>query len=75
MRPAARIVLVLWRISQNGNEKKIAENRILAQEGSQPVINTLSGGKQLPMPLGDDGDGAVHDLDGGLIVDRVGWHG
>src|SRR5262249_2022167 len=29
------------------------------------------GGKQLPVPLGDDLDGAVDHFDGGLIVDRV----
>src|SRR5437763_7048675 len=28
-------------------------------------------GKQLPVPLGDDFDGAVDDFDGGLIVDRI----
>jgi hypothetical protein len=33
------------------------------------------GGKQLPAPLGDDFDGAIGHFDGGLIVDRVRWHG
>src|SRR5438067_10004052 len=28
-------------------------------------------GKQLPVPLGDDFDGAVDDFDGGLVVDRI----
>src|SRR6266496_2664941 len=30
-----------------------------------------AGGEQLPVPLGDDFDGAVDDLYGGLIVNRV----
>ena len=33
-----------------------------------------AGGKQLPVPLGDDFDGAVDHLDGGLIVNRVRRH-
>ena len=33
-----------------------------------------AGGKQLPVPLGDDLDGAVDDCDGGLIVNRVRRH-
>jgi hypothetical protein len=36
---------------------------------------SVLGGKQLPVPLGDDFDGAVGHLHRGLIVDRVRWHG
>ena len=32
-------------------------------------------GPELPASLGDDFDGAVDHLDGGLIVDHVGRHG
>ncbi|HEY1624810.1 MAG TPA: DUF2461 family protein [Streptosporangiaceae bacterium] len=32
------------------------------------------GGKQLPVPLGDDFDGAVGHFDGGLVVNRVRGH-
>ena len=34
----------------------------------------MLGGKQLPVPLGDDLDGAVGHFDGGLIVNRVPRH-
>ena len=32
-------------------------------------------GKQLPVPLGNDFDGAIGHLHRSLIVDRVRWHG
>src|SRR6266576_2773724 len=34
----------------------------------------VSGGKQLPVPFGDDLDGTISHLDGGLIVNRVPRH-
>jgi hypothetical protein len=38
-------------------------------------MRAVLGGKQLPVPLGDDLDGAVGHLHRGLIIDRVRWHG
>jgi hypothetical protein len=40
----------------------------------QATFRGRAGGEQLPMALGDDIDGAVDHLDGGLIVDRVRGH-
>src|SRR5215469_13958881 len=37
-------------------------------------LTSLLLSKQLPVPLGDDGDLAVNDLNSGLIVNRVRWH-
>jgi hypothetical protein len=34
----------------------------------------VPGGKELPVPLGDDFDGTIGQFDGGLIVDRVARH-
>src|SRR5262249_6494904 len=41
--------------------------------GLRPPTRLLLG-YQLPVPLGDDGDLAVHDLYGGLIVDQIRRH-
>ena len=38
---------------------------------ANPLSLSVLGDKQLPVPLGDDFDGAVGHFDGGLIVDRV----
>jgi hypothetical protein len=35
------------------------------------ALELVSGDKQLPVPLGDDFDGAVAHFDGGLIVNRI----
>src|SRR4051812_27975689 len=35
------------------------------------AVPLVSGGKQLPVPLGDDFDSAVDHADGGLIVDGI----
>jgi hypothetical protein len=47
--------------------------------GSEPNLGgppeqLVSGGKQLPVPLGDAFDGAVGHFNGGLIVNRVRGH-
>jgi hypothetical protein len=47
---------------------------LLARQGRRAAVSVL-GGKQLPVPLGNDFDGAVSHFDGGLIVDRVRWYG
>src|SRR5215212_7682905 len=46
---------------------------LLAEQGC--VCASRRGGEPLPVPLGDDFDGAIHDLDGGLIVDHLGRTG
>ena len=55
-----------------------ARHDALTRLDKLPRANPLSisalGGKQLPVPLGDDFDGAVGHLDGGLIVNCVHRH-
>jgi hypothetical protein len=38
---------------------------------AKPLSLSVLGGKQLPVPLGDDFDRPVGHFDGGLIVNRV----
>src|ERR1700683_1169970 len=42
-----------------------------AKDRTNLLSLSVLGGKQLPVSLGDDFDGAVGYLDGGLVVDRV----
>src|SRR5438874_12745443 len=42
-----------------------------AEHGTSRICLLPGWGEQLPVPLGDDVDGAVDHLDGGLIVNRV----
>jgi GNAT superfamily N-acetyltransferase len=56
-------------------------SRTLAPPGVPPLntelrlpptaLELVFGGKQFPVPLGDDFDGVVDHFDGGLVVDRV----
>src|SRR5579884_4393221 len=43
-----------------------------AGAGNDHDRTSVSGGKQRPVPLGDDVDGAVDHLNGGLVVDCIG---
>ena len=62
----------------SGSSSPVAVKRLRQRLAQRSVLDRLAcilaGGKQLPVPLGDDFDGAVDHFDGGLIVDRVRRH-
>ncbi len=53
----------------------VASGSSLSRSGESTLVQvSVLGREQFPVPLGDDFDGAVDHLDGGLIVDRVRRH-